>query len=162
MDSPPTPAGNDGESGFTLVELMFVTFLFVLLATLSTSLFSGSIGFMRQDVASRDLMDLLNWTRERAIIERTDYAVHVLPQDHSYWLMRRDSATGSEFVRLAGKWGVPHHWPHGIEMKGEETSIFFHADGSSEPTELQFVQGEQTQTIIVEPFLVRGDNHAAS
>ena len=125
------------EGGFTLIELMFVTFLFLLFAGFSATLFHRSLYAMSTDMAANDVLQLFQLARERAILERIDYGVHLAPGENAYVLLRRDPSADTDFVRIPGTWGTWRHLPSGVEIKGDDTWITFYPDGTSNPPTLK-------------------------
>ena len=152
---------SNSEAGFTLLELMFVAFIFLLLAGFSATLFQRSLDTLRPDIAVTDLLQLLNFAHERAILERIDYGVRVVPGENVYGLVRRDPSVDIDFVPIPGKWGTWRHLPAGIDIKGDETSILFYPDGTSSPATLQLTGRDHAISLTMDAVQGRGTVHEA-
>ena len=150
------------EEGFTLIELMFVAFLFLLFAGFSAALFHRSLYALGTDMAANNLLQLFQFAHERAILERIDYGVHLVPGENVYALLRRDPSVDIDFVRIQGKWGTSRHLPSSVEIKGDDTWIYFYPDGTSSPATFQLSGRDHTTTLTMDPVLGRGMVHETS
>lgn len=126
-------------AGFTLLELLFVIITFVVLTALSMPLFSRTVQGWTRTNAAQDILSLMAFARERAIVEQKDYGIHFDLAAKTYWLVRRrEDLTGSEFDRVPEKWGQAHTFPATVEVRVETPSVLFHPDGTATAFSLEW------------------------
>lgn len=146
------------EAGFTLIELTFVAVLFALFATLAAAQFRRSYESLSERSGLQDLLGLLTMARERAILERAPYGVHLVPATNQYWLVRGEpGAAAGDLTRVQGQWGTVHHLPSLLVYGGEETSVIFYADGTATKAELSFKNRDESLILSIDPVTAKGD-----
>ena len=151
------------EAGFTLIELMVVMILLALWVGISAPIFRRSAQGWNGELAVQDILALMTFAHERAILERTEYAVHLAPEERAFWLLRRaEDNAGSDLARMAGKWGVVHHLPKGVELKGAEASVVFYPDGTSSEASWRLLSPDRGGTLVMDPVTGKGLVHEAS
>jgi len=87
---------------------------------------------MSQETVKSDLLSLVALAHERAILEGTDYGIHVSQGANAYWLVRKTDE------KISGQWGQIRHLPTAMKFKGPDTSIAFYPDGTASETVIVF------------------------
>jgi type II secretory pathway pseudopilin PulG len=145
-------------AGFTLLELLFTMILFVMLVSLSVPLFSRTLRSLGRKTCVEDILALMEFARERAIMEQTDYGVHFDSRRKAYWLIRReDGEFQNGFSHVPSTWGRARPLPSDADLHGDEPDALFHPDGTATPFSLELASPEGSLfTFHVDPVLGKG------
>lgn len=81
--------------GFTLIEVAIVMFIIVMLTTAATPLMKNFAESTKLRSASRSIRNLMEFAKNSAISERTNYAVVFDRSNSSYWLTLEEYIGGS-------------------------------------------------------------------
>ena len=119
--------GRDGQSGFTLMELVVVVIILGVLAGAITPLFRASVTWVRGNRVTRDLVGTVRFATEMAIVEGVEYRLCIDTREHAYWLERleRFEQDKKVFEALTG--------PEGRRQILPETVRFDHVDAGQGP-----------------------------
>lgn len=116
-------------TGFTLIELLFVIIIIGILIGVSLPRLKESYNGIQLNNFSRELQDLMNYLRQRAIVERTVISLNFDPDKDEYWAMKKGAET-----RLK-----TYHIPGGIKLETDKTEIFFYPDGQIDKVTVEII-----------------------
>ena len=74
--------------GFSLLELIVVLALLGIMTAAVVPIYAGSLEFVRSDHAVREIIALIRYAQERAIIDVAEYRLYIQPREGAYWLAR--------------------------------------------------------------------------
>jgi prepilin-type N-terminal cleavage/methylation domain-containing protein len=148
-------------AGFTLIELVFVMALFVMLVSLSMPLFSRVMRSWTHRTCVEDILKLMELAHERAIVEHTDYGIHFDSEKKSYWLIRQDEGgIDKSFSRVPETWGRARSLPSDVDLRGNESVVFFHPNGTATSFSLDLIsRSGHVFNLNVDPILGQGSVH---
>jgi len=143
-----------GRTGFTLIELTVVAFIFTLFAALASTGFRRSFDTIREEAAMRDVCSLLALSNERAVLEKANYGVRFAPDKNAYWLML-DGQEDPSRSRIRGRWSQTRWLPSSFALSGAETTAAFYPDGTAAPVEIEFTAHGRRRILKVDPLTAR-------
>jgi len=121
----------DGEAGFSLIELLVVVALVGLLAGVGLPAMQSWLDRYRVRTAAEQLASLIQLQRMRAVSQNTDFSIDFDENAGTYTLYEGDAATGTAIDAQARR------LPFGVEFSGvadpvdvPSDEMIFHADGS--------------------------------
>jgi len=128
------------KAGFTLIELVLVALIISILIGLSTPLFRNTFSDLQLKNTAFNLAKLINYTREMAIIESTNYRINMNFKKREFWVTKLDSS-GDEAVykRIGGRYGKFFSLPEGLILKSKKNKITFYPDGRSNEAEIKII-----------------------
>jgi len=126
--------------GFTLLELLFVTIIMLAMIGVSTPLFRNAYDAAQLDDATRNVTKLMQYARERAIIERAEYRIRFDLRSKEYRLEVRTQSPNQEydFREVEGKFGRINRIPEVLSVKASRSEITFYPDGDSDDASVWF------------------------
>jgi Tfp pilus assembly protein FimT len=149
---------NDTSGGFTLLELVFVIVIFIVLVTMTAPQFSRALQAQARETGMEDILAMMDFARERAIMDGTEYGVHFDAMERTYWPVRRDaSVQDGGFLRIPEKWGQARHLPTDVTFRVAEASVLFRPDGTATPLSLDVISPDSVvRTIEVDTTTGKG------
>jgi len=147
------------EQGFTLLELVFVVMIFVVLTSLTMPLFSRTLKECVRKNNMEDILSLMTFARERAVMEQQDYGIHFDAEKKAYWMIRRNKESfDSTLLRVPEKWGQTRTISSDVELQSNAWDLLFHPDGTSTSLTMDWiVPGQGTvASLHVNPILGEG------
>jgi len=124
--------------GFTLIELVLVVFLISVLVALSTPLFKRTFTDLQLRNTVYNVTKTINYAREMAIIERSNYKINFNFKKGEYWITRlHRTGEKSIYKRTGGRYGRIFSLPEGIYFNARDDEMLFYPDGRAEEIELK-------------------------
>lgn len=119
-------------SGFTLLELLIVVFLIAVTLGLSLPLFRKTFTDMKLTSAVSDIVSLMRYGQERAIVEAAVFRLNVDEVHGEYWLTKakkEEAKTIAVFEAVPGRFGKRYRVPEELTLSSEENTVDFYPDG---------------------------------
>jgi prepilin-type N-terminal cleavage/methylation domain-containing protein len=136
--------------GFTLLELMLVAIIVSALVLISSPLFKRTYEELRLTSLSKEIVQMFELCRERAIFERRPYKFKFGRDKRSYRILAEDEED-AKFKPLESRWGRAFKIPDGITVKTEKEEIIFLADGKATDLRIYLTNREnKTCTVSIE------------
>jgi len=117
-------------NGFTLLETLLVSSIILVLITLSTPVFKRTYEDLKAAACAQDIVRVINFSRERAIFEKTKYKVVLDFEQNTYQLFVYDDDT-EVFRPLKDRWKTVFKAPEGVKIQADSGSIEFLPSGVS-------------------------------
>ena len=146
------------KAGFTFIELMLVTVIIGIIISISTPLFQRTFDAIQLENLAANLTKLMQYSREKAIVERLQYRIVFDIYRGQYRLEVEEDPLNNpgEFYRLKSRWGKENSIPEGISLEMEKNAINFYPDGRiSQSTIYLTNKNGKTYTLITERTLGR-------
>jgi prepilin-type N-terminal cleavage/methylation domain-containing protein len=118
------------DSGFTLIEVTLVSVIILILITLSMPIFRRTYEDLRISSSAKDIAQMINFARERAVFERINYRFIIDDTANTYQVLAQYEERG-EFTPLKDRWGRINRVPEDIGIKSDIKSIDFSPSGIS-------------------------------
>lgn len=119
--------------GFTLLELILVILILSVLTGLSIPVFRKTFVNLQLDAFSLDLSSVLNYARQMAIFNRSEYRVRFNLDEKKFWIEQEISEKqGLKFEMIKGRFGKVYTLPETIDIESSKEYITFYPDGSSD------------------------------
>jgi prepilin-type N-terminal cleavage/methylation domain-containing protein len=124
--------------GFTFLELLIVTVIIAILASLALPRFRNTYEQFRLDSFVDRFKKMAETAHELSMLEGKIYKIILSkePQSFSLWVETRDEQ--DPFQRLPGNVGRRQNLPEGYLIKAENWEISFYPDGSATQTQINF------------------------
>ncbi len=137
----PTGARNK-PFGFTLIELSLVVLIVSIIAVVATPKFRATYETIKFRSSVYNLVKLMNYARERAIIEKKPFRIHFFKETMEFCLEtipKQDKEDkkdrDKEFKAIAGSLGKRITFPRGVEFdidEPREDFVTFYPDGQAD------------------------------
>lgn len=136
-------------SGFTLIELVLVTFIIAIMMGISTPMFSKSFSNLQLREATYSIVKFTTLARAKAVSERMRTRVNFNFDTGKYWMtVNKDPGSAGQFASVKGKMGRFFKVSSRIKMEGTDTTLDFFPNGRSEDFSLLITDGKgKTRTI---------------
>jgi Tfp pilus assembly protein FimT len=118
------------EKAFTLIEVTLVAVIILILITLSMPIFRRTYEDLRISSSAKDISQMINFARERAVFERINYRFIIDGTANTYQVLAQYEERG-EFTPLKDRWGRVNKVPEDIDIKANIKSIDFSPSGVS-------------------------------
>ncbi|MBE7560701.1 prepilin-type N-terminal cleavage/methylation domain-containing protein [bacterium] len=135
--------------GFTLAEVIIVVVIMAIIVSVTAPAFVGSLQKYQMNQAGSDLLMLLRYARQRAVVTQEPRRVGIDLDRGSYWIWDRDLVDRKDKYRARDdrrKWEKKHlnHVPEGYAIRAVYKTfsddmytngiveIFFYPDGTAE------------------------------
>ena len=130
------PSRKDGDSsGFTLLEILLVTFILAMLVGIVTPQFRHSFDNIQFKNFVLNVSTVLRYAHDRALLEKDTYRLKFLEAPSGYQLER---AIGKEFHPVLDRSGVFKELPPRVQAEINVPEIILYPDGSATPAEWKF------------------------
>ena len=103
------------KNAFTLIEVTLVSVIVLILITLSMPLFRRTYEDLKITSCTKDISQIIHFSRQRAIFERRNYRVVIDSDNNSYQILVQDEES-DKFIPLADRWGRVYNVPKDIEI----------------------------------------------
>ena len=128
-------------SGFTLLEVTLVTVIILILITLSMPIFRRTYEDLMISSSAKDIAQMINFARERAVFERINYRFIIDDTASTYQVLAQYEERG-EFTPLKDRWGRINKVPEDIDIKADIKSIDFSPSGISGSAVIYLTSGK--------------------
>jgi len=128
--------------GFTLIELSLVVFIISIIVVIAMPKFRATYETIKFRNAVYNLVKLMNYARERAIIERKPFRIHFFEENMEFCLETipdkdddNKKNQDKEFKAVAGSIGKKIAFPTGVEFdidEPREDFVTFYPDGQAD------------------------------
>jgi prepilin-type N-terminal cleavage/methylation domain-containing protein len=135
----------EGRRGFTLVELMLVIALIGVLSALSVPRFKRTAIDFQLKNDSFNLYKVIQFVRERALVEGRDFKVDFKLDKNEYRVLR-----GPDFKPIEGRFGKMIRLSNGLSFKSRQEKLTCHPDGNCDPSVFRVQSPEGAYEISVE------------
>lgn len=159
---------NHSRSGFTLIELSLVALVISIIVAIATPQFRATFETIKFRNTAFNLVKLMNYARDRAIIERKPFRIHFFEDEGSFCLetipesekkdgeklARRSGRRKDEekFEQVKGSLGQKMQFPQGVTVDIDEPSraqyITFYPDGQADECVI-YIKGNKDVTYTV-------------
>lgn len=136
------PTGARNKSfGFTLIELSLVVLIISIIVVIATPRFRGTYETIKFRSSVYNLVKLMNYARERAVIERKPFRIHFFEENMAFCLETipkqedDEKDQDEEFTAVAGSLGKKIVFPKGVEFdidEPREDFVTFYPDGQAD------------------------------
>ncbi len=136
----PTGAKNK-PLGFTLIELSLVVLIISIIVVIATPRFRATYETIKFRSSVYNLVKLMNYARERAVIERKQFRIHFFEDEMAFCLettVKNDEDkknNNPEFEAVHGSLGKKIFFPKGIEFdidEPREDFVLFYPNGQAD------------------------------
>jgi prepilin-type N-terminal cleavage/methylation domain-containing protein len=117
-------------SGFTLLETLLVSSIILVLITLSTPVFKRTYEGLKATACAQDIVRVINFSRERAIFEKTKYKVALDFEHNTYQILAYDD-DAEGYRPLKDRWKTVFKAPDGVKIQADSGYIEFLPSGVS-------------------------------
>ena len=119
--------------GFTLIEVILVTLLMVILASIALPDFHSTYSLVKLKTATDDLAYAMRYAQSRSIMKNHPVRLEFDAGHARYWLLEKvvkdDGTNLDEFQRLSGRMGRDAVIPEGVRVEGTENVLNFNFSG---------------------------------
>ena len=146
-------SGRLRQAGFTLIELMLVTFLLLALIGLSIPLFKRTFSGLSVKNESFNISKLVNYAQEMSVLGRKAYKITFYPEKGKYQLYEVDAAVKPPaYKKIPGRFGKLFSLPQGVSLKADKKDIFFYPDGHCDSLKLNLLAKGEGYSLTVKRF----------
>lgn len=146
--------------GFTLLELIVVIAIISVTLGLLMPVFRKTFSDIQLNTCVQDMVSLIRYAQERAIVENTTLRFNLDTKEGSYWLTKKEQDKDT-FSGLSEKLGRKHTIASGLQIETKESTIDFYSDGELSPAQIRIRnQNNKALTISLKPNV--GNNIAVS
>ena len=136
------------QSGFTLVELLIVMFIFAVGLTIMTPYFYTYVQDLNLRTAAREIMSDIYWLKAKASSENLNYRIDFNADANSYTIMRENGAGTNSYSRWGSEKSLSS-FGSGIKMQepaafGNDSNLSIRTRGTLEPGHLILVNDHNT------------------
>jgi len=136
-------------SGFTLIEVTLVSVIILILITLSMPLFRRTYEDLKITSCTKDISQIIHFSRQRAIFERRNYRFVIDSDNNSYQILVQDEES-DKFIPLADRWGRVYNVAKDIEIRTDKKQIDFSPSGVSDSAIIYIIRENKTYSIILD------------
>jgi prepilin-type N-terminal cleavage/methylation domain-containing protein len=151
------------KSGFSLIELSLVVLIMSIIVVVSAPKFRNTYETIKFRNTAYNVVKLMNYARDRAIIERKPFRVHFFEDDMSFCLetlpdekeqntSRHRRASEPEFEMVKGTIGKKIYFPRDVTYDIDEPSraeyITFYPDGQADECVI-YIEGKNDITFTI-------------
>ncbi|MCB1194590.1 GspH/FimT family pseudopilin [bacterium] len=143
--------------GFTLIELTMVVLVLSIIVSIAVPRFRKTYETIKFRNTAYNIVKLMSYARDRAIIERRPFRVEFSDEEDAFWLAEyivpeEGNKEDGEFEMVAGSVGRRQMIPLGITIDIDEPSrqnyVTFYPDGQADPFVMYLEGGDDfTYTI---------------
>jgi len=119
--------------GWTLIELLFVIIIIGIIIGISLPRLKKSYNGIQLNGFSRELLDLMNYLRQRAIVKRTVISLNLDTDKEEYWAIEKGADNRIKTYQI----------PDGIKLAADKTEIFFYPDGQIDKVTVEIINFDQ-------------------
>lgn len=120
-----------GTFGFTLIELTLVTLIIMVIIGLAAPQFKNSLVSIETNNTVYNLVKLINYAQEMAVIEKLDYKMNIDESEGAYFLTRRKpSGEEDEYIKVKGRYGRIYRLPNRLSIECPDEAVIFYPDGT--------------------------------
>lgn len=140
-------------AGFTLIELILVTFLLLTIIGLSIPLFKRTFSDLSAKDASFNISKLINYAQEMAVLERNNFKITFDFQKGKYQLSELDlSQKPPLYIKVRSRFGKLFGVPQGIRLTGGRKEAVFYPDGHCDEIIVNVLAKDEGYSVIVKGF----------
>ncbi len=159
-------AGRTTQSAFTLLELLVVVSIISIALGLLTPLFRKTFLDLQLNSSAQEIVSLMRYAQERAIVENTVFRLNLDTENGSYWLTMEnpDKPEGNGlasysqshnsdtdvFSRLAGNLGRLNNIAEGLKIETQENTVDFYLDGEAESFKIKITNPNNKGLVITQ------------
>lgn len=124
--------GAGAKKGFTLLELLIVISIIMIVLGFSMPLFRKTFSDIKLSAAVSDIVSLMRYAQERAIVEGVVFRLNFDTGKGEYWLTKvkqEDSKSIVTFENVPGKFGRHLSVSEDLTLGHEASSLDFYPDG---------------------------------
>lgn len=125
------------KEGFTFVELLIVTTIVMILASIAVPYFRTSYERFKLQTLYGRFEHLVRTAHELAILEGRIYLIKIPSESPSFALYRETRDDETPYQRFGGNAGKDQRIPDRYELKTTRSEIFFYPDGAVTPTQIE-------------------------
>jgi Tfp pilus assembly protein FimT len=129
------------QMGFTIIEVALVSVIILIVITLSMPIFRRTYEDLRISSSAKDIAQMINFARERAVFERINYRFIIDDTANTYQVLAQYEERG-EFTPLKDRWGRINKVPEDINIKVDIKSIDFLPNGISGGSVIHLANGK--------------------
>lgn len=115
---------------FTLLELLVVILIISIALGFLTPLFRKTFLDIQLNSSAQDIVSLMRYAQQRAIIENVSFRLNLDTENGSYWLTMEESDKQS-YSKLRGNFGRLYTIAGELKMEARESSVDFYPDGEA-------------------------------
>lgn len=111
---------------FTLLELLIVIFIISIVLGLSMPLFRKTFSDMKLTASAQDIVSILRYAQERAIVEDAVFRLNLDTSKGEYWLTKAKKEEGKSaliFSKIEGNYGRRYSIADDLTMKTQATNV---------------------------------------
>jgi prepilin-type N-terminal cleavage/methylation domain-containing protein len=118
------------KKGFTLFELIIVVIIIGVVMAISIPFMKKSYEQIRIENHTYNLQKILQFARQKAVLEQKIIRLNIDPSQKRYWLTTRNKRNGSaDFKRLKGRYGRTYFWPEEVLVRTKKNYYEFLHNG---------------------------------
>lgn len=139
-------------NGFTLIELLIVVILISILTALTVPRFQRTAADFQLKNASFNLYKVIQYARERALVERRDFQLRFDFNKRNWQLLsafEKDDAP-PDFRPVDGRFGRVSTLSEGLSLEGKIDRLTCHPDGNCDPSAFHIIGTEGAYEISIE------------
>ncbi|MFA7328798.1 MAG: prepilin-type N-terminal cleavage/methylation domain-containing protein [Candidatus Ratteibacteria bacterium] len=143
--------------GFTLIELLLVSVIISVLIGISAPRLNRSVSSLALRNCSKDIVALIKYTQQTAIIEETNYRINLDPKKNKVWPTRRKSGAETEtYEIIKTSLGKPYSLPQKVKITSlkftdtnltDQNYLTCYPNGYTDKATLTISDGKETFSI---------------